>query len=386
MGERLDGRSDIFSLGVVAFEMLSGQQPFPGPNVTSILYRLVHTDPVEPPGLELLGLAAGEVARGLPEGALAKKPESPLPDRERLRAGPRVLPRLVVHGPRQRGDHDVAGDGRRGRGRETRSGTPRRCRFHACRRPWRPRGARPRRRSRRSPSKRRSCSAPAEAGVEPQPTATTLVLERPPVAAPDPPPPPTLIAAAEVTAIAPADGSQTQPPSPTVRRPPSAPAVASAPPKPAPSGPSAAAGAGRRGGARGSRRARRLDVAAAGRGARERARVELQLSPRRLQLRPRSRRRPRPGPSRPGRRLSRPASLRRLRPSRGPPRPTGACRRDLDALRAPPSSVDGKPAGQTPLRGLKLQPGKRRLELALAGHETLRPRSTSSRARAGAST
>ena len=48
MGEKLDGRSDIFSLGVCAFEMLSGLQPFPGANVTSILYKLVHVDPVEP--------------------------------------------------------------------------------------------------------------------------------------------------------------------------------------------------------------------------------------------------------------------------------------------------------------------------------------------------
>ena len=48
MGEKLDGRSDIFSLGVCAFEMLSGQQPFPGNNVTSILYKLVHVDPVGP--------------------------------------------------------------------------------------------------------------------------------------------------------------------------------------------------------------------------------------------------------------------------------------------------------------------------------------------------
>jgi TonB family protein len=56
MGESLDGRTDIFSLGVVAFEMLSGQQPFPGNNVTSILYKLVHAEPVRPSNLEVLGL------------------------------------------------------------------------------------------------------------------------------------------------------------------------------------------------------------------------------------------------------------------------------------------------------------------------------------------
>jgi len=56
MGDKLDGRSDIFSLGVCAFEMLSGEQPFPGNNVTSILYKLVHVDPIEPPNLEMNGL------------------------------------------------------------------------------------------------------------------------------------------------------------------------------------------------------------------------------------------------------------------------------------------------------------------------------------------
>src|SRR4029078_12156877 len=56
MGDKLDGRSDIFSLGVCAFEMLSGEQPFPGTNVTSILYKLVHVDPIEPTDLEMHGL------------------------------------------------------------------------------------------------------------------------------------------------------------------------------------------------------------------------------------------------------------------------------------------------------------------------------------------
>ena len=74
MGEQLDGRSDIFSLGVCAFEMLSGQQPFPGTNVTSILYKLVHVDPVEPADLEMNGLVP-QKWREVFHKVLAKKPE-----------------------------------------------------------------------------------------------------------------------------------------------------------------------------------------------------------------------------------------------------------------------------------------------------------------------
>ncbi len=73
MGERLDGRSDIFSLGVCAFEMLSGLQPFPGANVTSILYKLVHVDPVEPSDLEANGLVP-QKWREVFHKVLAKKP------------------------------------------------------------------------------------------------------------------------------------------------------------------------------------------------------------------------------------------------------------------------------------------------------------------------
>ncbi len=75
MGEKLDGRSDIFSLGVVAFEMLSGQQPFPGGNVTSILYKLVHVDPIEPADLEMNGLVP-QKWREVFHRVLAKKPEN----------------------------------------------------------------------------------------------------------------------------------------------------------------------------------------------------------------------------------------------------------------------------------------------------------------------
>jgi serine/threonine protein kinase len=75
--EGVDARSDIFSLGAVLYELLTGRRAFPGQGVAAILLKVASEDP-EPPS---------RLVRALPEGtdevvarALAKKPTDRYPD------------------------------------------------------------------------------------------------------------------------------------------------------------------------------------------------------------------------------------------------------------------------------------------------------------------
>jgi len=48
MGERVDGRADVFSLAAVAYELLTARAPFPGKSITEVVSRVVHGDYVPP--------------------------------------------------------------------------------------------------------------------------------------------------------------------------------------------------------------------------------------------------------------------------------------------------------------------------------------------------
>ena len=47
-GKAVDGRTDVFSLGVMLYELTTGQRPFRGQDVASILYRILNEEPPPP--------------------------------------------------------------------------------------------------------------------------------------------------------------------------------------------------------------------------------------------------------------------------------------------------------------------------------------------------
>ena len=71
-GQTVDGRSDQFSLAVIGYEMLTGEKPYTGEHLTTVVYKIVAEEPVPPRRLNpSLSTGIENVLRK----ALAKKPD-----------------------------------------------------------------------------------------------------------------------------------------------------------------------------------------------------------------------------------------------------------------------------------------------------------------------
>ena len=72
-GLAVTGRADQFSLAVIAFEMLTGDRPFTGEHLTTVVYKIVAEDP---PPAHRLNPTLGPQIDGVLRRGLAKKPEA----------------------------------------------------------------------------------------------------------------------------------------------------------------------------------------------------------------------------------------------------------------------------------------------------------------------
>ncbi len=72
-GAKVDGRSDLFSVGCILYEMLAGHKAFRGESITALLFKIITE---EPPSLRELDPTVSDEMLRIIGKALAKSPES----------------------------------------------------------------------------------------------------------------------------------------------------------------------------------------------------------------------------------------------------------------------------------------------------------------------
>jgi eukaryotic-like serine/threonine-protein kinase len=87
MGKKVDGRADLFSLGVVLYQLVSGELPFSGDSMATLMYNIVNNAPVD---IKKVKPDISPTLRKVIHNAIGKKPE------KRYQSGKKMAEHLQV--------------------------------------------------------------------------------------------------------------------------------------------------------------------------------------------------------------------------------------------------------------------------------------------------
>ncbi len=100
MGKKVDGRADLFSLGVVLYQMVSGALPFKGDSMATLMYSIVNDPPID---IRKVKPDIHPALRKVIHNAIGKKPE------KRYQSGRKLAAHLRVCLERMGGKSDEQG-------------------------------------------------------------------------------------------------------------------------------------------------------------------------------------------------------------------------------------------------------------------------------------
>lgn len=87
MGKKVDGRADLFSLGIVLYQMCSGDLPFKGESMATLMYSIVNDPPID---IKTVNPEIPPTVRKVIHNAIGKKPEKRYQSGKKLAAHLRV--------------------------------------------------------------------------------------------------------------------------------------------------------------------------------------------------------------------------------------------------------------------------------------------------------
>ena len=83
MGQKIDGRSDLFSVGNILYELLTGEKPFGGEALSTVMHQVIKSEPIPP---KELNYSVNDALNQVIIKAMAKRPDERYTDARSMAA------------------------------------------------------------------------------------------------------------------------------------------------------------------------------------------------------------------------------------------------------------------------------------------------------------